>query len=375
MTKVAVSVLLIVVLVAVLASTAPAAIRFAKIHYNSPGDDDGSNKSLKGEWFTITNTKGKKKSLKNWKVRDKAGHVYRFGNFTLQGHKTVKVHTGSGSNSGLRRYWDLEGYVWDNDADKATLKKRNGDVVDKCSYNAPSKSEKVCTSRSAPSGADLLPDQAMTNLRSFHVDTTTIPGHTLLRFTAESVNIGAGPLELRGSRANTSTPTMSVVQRIYDDSRGVRSVSVPSFMFWAGDGHNHWHVNDFVSTELERADNGVNVGTGAKQGFCLTDSNPFNVSLPGAPNSKVYKSCVQGGQTSLAVTMGISVGWGDRYGYQLAFQWIDITGLTPGRYRLTGTVDAQNYYLESDETNNTTWTILQLNGNNTVTVIQQSPHV
>ena len=231
------------------------------------------------------------------------------------------------------------------------------------------------SSRSAASGADLLPDQAMTNLRSFHVDTTTIPGHTLLRFTTESVNIGAGPLELRGSRPNTSTPTMSVVQRIYDISGGFRSRSVPSFMFWAGDGHNHWHVNDFISAELDRTDNGVKVGNFAKQGFCLTDSNAFNVSLPGAPNNKVYKGCVMGGQASLAVKMGISVGWGDRYGYTLAFQWIDITALAPGRYKLTGTVDAQNYYLESNETNNTTWTILQLNGNNTVKVIQQGPHV
>ena len=37
---------------------------------------------------------------------------------------------------------------------------------------------------------------------------------------------------------------------------------VPSYMFWAGDGH-HWHVNDLVTTELDRADNGVKVGTGA----------------------------------------------------------------------------------------------------------------
>ena len=129
--------ILIVVLVAVSASTAPAAIRFAKIHYDSPGGDDGSNKSLKGEWFTITKTTGKKKSLKNWKVRDKGGHVYKFGNFTLRGHTTVKVHTGRGTDAGLQRYWDLDGYVWDNDADMATLKKPNGDVVDRCSYNAP----------------------------------------------------------------------------------------------------------------------------------------------------------------------------------------------------------------------------------------------
>ena len=47
----------------------------------------------------------------------------------------------------------------------------------------------------------------------------------------------------------------------------------------------------------------------------------------------------------------------------------------PGRYKLFGTVDPQNYYLESDETNNTTWAILQLNGDNTAKVIQQGPHV
>jgi len=82
-----------------------------------------------------------------------------------------------------------------------------------------------------------------------------------------------------------------------------------------------------------------------------------------------------GGTTSLAVTMGISVGWGDRYGYTVAFQWSDITGLTPGGNKLFGTVDAQNYYLESNETNNMTWTILELNGDNTVKVIQQGPHV
>jgi hypothetical protein len=234
----------------------------------------------------------------------------------------------------------------------------------------------LVSSSSAASGADLLPDEAMTSRRNFHVDTTTIPGHTLLRFTAESVNIGAGPFELRGSRPDTSTPTMSVAQRIYDDGGGFRSVSVPSFMFWAGDGHNHWHVNDFVTTELVRTDNGVKVGAGAKQGFCLTDSDAVNLSLPGAPASKVYKGCGgMKGQDSLTVKIGISVGWGDRYGYKVVFQWVDITGLTPGRYQLFGTVDAQNYYLESDETNNTTWTILQLNGDNTVKVIQQGPHV
>jgi hypothetical protein len=34
--------------------------------------------------------------------------------------------------------------VWTNDTDTATLKNANGVVDDRCSYNAPAKSEKIC---------------------------------------------------------------------------------------------------------------------------------------------------------------------------------------------------------------------------------------
>ena len=147
----------------------------------------------------------------------------------------------------------------------------------------------LVSSGSAATG-DRLPDEAMTNLRSFHVDTTEIPGHTLLRFTTESVNIGAGPLELRGSRPNTSTSTMSVVQRIYNGSGGFRSRSVPSFMFWAGDGHNHWHVNDFMSTELERMDNGFN-GRQHRQAGLLPDRQQ---RVQRVPSPRAQQQGVQG---------------------------------------------------------------------------------
>ena len=68
------------------------------------------------------------------------------------------------------------------------------------------------------------PTKRLRTCGAFHIRTTTMPGHTLLRFTTESVNIGTGPLELRGSRPDTSIPTMLVVQRIYDDSGGFRDI-------------------------------------------------------------------------------------------------------------------------------------------------------
>jgi Lamin Tail Domain len=123
----------------------PAAIKIAKIYYDSPGSDTGSNTSLNGEWVTIKNTGNSGRSLGDWRIRDRAGHVYRFASgFRLGGGETVKLHTGRGSNSAHHRYWDAEAYVWNNDSDRAVLKKANGDVVDRCSYNNSSPDARVC---------------------------------------------------------------------------------------------------------------------------------------------------------------------------------------------------------------------------------------
>ena len=58
--------------------------------------------------------------------------------------------------------------------------------------------------------------------------------------------------------------------------------------------------------------------------------------------------------------MGISVGWGDRYGSSLRDQYIDVTDLTSGNYRLYATADLAEQFTEASETNNTTWVDLKL---------------
>jgi hypothetical protein len=35
---------------------------------------------------------------------------------------------------------------------------------------------------------------------------------------------------------------MAVAQRIYNSAGSYREVRTPTVMFWAGDGHDHWHV-------------------------------------------------------------------------------------------------------------------------------------
>jgi Lysyl oxidase len=212
----------------------------------------------------------------------------------------------------------------------------------------------------APSGArgasaaaaSRLPDLTMAPIDNVFIDTLSIPGHRLLRYRTKLVNVGAGPFELEGSRPDQSAPTMSVEQRIYDSAGGFTDMPTAAHMkFEVGDGHTHWHTIDLLSGELETLGS-TTVAASAKHGFCFADNGSFDLSLPGAPSAPVYISC--GGPNDLNVTMGLSVGWADTYGADLLFQWIDVTDVPAGTYRLVETADASHWFAESDESNNTT---------------------
>ena len=222
----------------------------------------------------------------------------------------------------------------------------------------------------AGAAADRLPDLGMARLRDLSIDTTTRPGRRLLRFTTIIVNTGAGPFETIGRRPDTSTPLMAVAQRIYNSAGSYRQVRTPAVMFWAGDGHDHWHVRDVEAYRLIRLDNGRRVGTGANHGFCYVDTPTDRLGLAGAPSAPVYGGC--GARGALRVKTGLSVGWGDTYPAGIAFQWIDITGLKAGRYRLHATADPDNWFAETNNANNSTWVDLRLTGSG-VRVVAYGP--
>jgi hypothetical protein len=225
-----------------------------------------------------------------------------------------------------------------------------------------------------PVGAatDRLPDLAMARLRGIQTQNTP-DGRRLLRFSAIIVNVGVGPFELGAQRSNSSSSTWSAQQVIFNDAGGSRTVSAPVQFVYSGDGHDHWHVRDLQSYELVRSDNGVKVGTGAKGGFCFFDNYQYKLTLPGAPQSAGYGRRGCGAQASTTLKMGLSVGWGDIYSWRLPDQYIDITGLTPGRYRLWATADSTGWFQESNNANNATWADLQIEGNS-VTIIRRAPN-
>jgi hypothetical protein len=216
----------------------------------------------------------------------------------------------------------------------------------------------------APAGAPALaatlatPHLRNAKLADIRLDTST--GRRLLRYTTKIINVGAGAFELEGTRSSTTSP-WTVQQRLYNSDGTVNStVTTNVNLFYAGDGHNHWHVQDLEFGDLTRLDNGVKVGTSAKRGFCFYDNVRYNSSAPPFYTSST-NSCALNNPDALSVMMGLSVGWGDIYVWSLPYQYVDITGLSPGRYRLTERVNP-NLGLSADLSNNETWVDLRLTG-------------
>ncbi|MFG2594670.1 lamin tail domain-containing protein [Streptomyces sp. NPDC048462] len=108
------------------------AVVLGKIQYDSPGRDNGSNRSLNGEWVTVTNTGRSSVNLRGWTLSDESHRTYRF-DLRLAGRSSVRVHTGVGRDNSHDVYQDLRRYVWDN-SDTATLKDARGHKVDSKSW-------------------------------------------------------------------------------------------------------------------------------------------------------------------------------------------------------------------------------------------------
>lgn len=141
-----------------------------------------------------------------------------------------------------------------------------------------------------------------------------MPGErVLMRFDLETPNIGDGDLYL-----------------------GDPSDSAELFTYSAC--HNHFHFESYAAYEL-RDQNDTVVATGHKQAFCLLDWHAY---LPGADPDAVYDCQFQ----------GIQAGWSDVYGSNLDCQWVDVTGVPPGDYKLHVSVNHAKMLGEADYTNN-----------------------
>jgi hypothetical protein len=185
-------------------------------------------------------------------------------------------------------------------------------------------------------------------------------GTTHLQFSTLSWNNGAGPLEIRAGAINTLNGKQEVIQRIYRDDGTYYEVNAGSFTYHAA--HSHIHFNDYALYTLQPVlANGATNRISEKTTFCIMDTTRVNVRIPYASKRAIYKTCN-------ATVQGMSVGWGDRYGYSLEGQSIDITGLENGEYNLKIEIDPKTNIIESNEDDNISTVRIRIT-NGTVTVL------
>ena len=193
----------------------------------------------------------------------------------------------------------------------------------------------------------------------------------LLRFNGYVHNKGPGAVDFRGERSappnpsEPASPPMGVFQRIYEypstegpppTAETTPHKDEPSsgiMEYVTADGHEHWHLQHVARYSLWNATETIEVAPAQKVGFCLEDSE--HVEPERGPPEQVYKDygehprefCRYRQPEATEVFEGISEGWRDSYTSNLAFQWVDVSNVEPGEYRLRAEADPEHFIQEA----------------------------
>ena len=197
----------------------------------------------------------------------------------------------------------------------------------------------------------------------------------MLRFSTIHINVGDGPLQIRGGGQvasctidGVSYPQCTIATQEILDSSGNIVQTNPAGTALFHPQHNHWHQNAVVNYELRPGSlEGKAIATGQKVTFCMVDND--KTDLIQKHNKRTYFECN-------SELQGISVGWSDSYHQSTQGQELDITGAPEGVYYLTHYADPDNHWLETNENNNFAWVKLLLSrqgANPKMTILDRSP--
>jgi len=73
---------------------------------------------------------GRSVLMEGWTLSDAQDHVYTFPRLFLGTGGSVRIHTGSGSDSATDLHWGLDAPVWGEPGDAATLRDESGLIID-----------------------------------------------------------------------------------------------------------------------------------------------------------------------------------------------------------------------------------------------------
>jgi hypothetical protein len=191
----------------------------------------------------------------------------------------------------------------------------------------------------------------------------------VLRLTAGAASVGSVALDLLGTP--TADPLVLDAQQcvrwraLTCDSR----TSVGALRWHAP--HRHWHFNDFALYELRRLTPegapdmslAAVMSSSAKASFCLEDTYRHR---PGGPPTQMYRGCS-------GLRQGISPSWADVYDSSLPGQEMPLDGVTDGQYALVVTADPENHLLETDDSDNQAWAVIEITDNVTQARVADQP--
>jgi len=215
----------------------------------------------------------------------------------------------------------------------------------------------LSASAACPAGqSELLP-----NIRALAPAGIAMLNATSMKFSATSWNSGDAKLELIARNPETDPATgqtkQPVDQRIYCSGGAFYDRPAGKAEYHAA--HNHVHYNDYANYILEPASGQVqSPRQGSKTTFCIMDTTGVNSQLKGASGSAVFNWCPT--QDPSFSTQGMSVGWGDTYGANLAGQSLLIGDLPAGMYRLRHVFDPKNLLLEKSDNDNESCRLVEI---------------
>lgn len=160
-------------------------------------------------------------------------------------------------------------------------------------------------------------------------------------------NVGTGSLDVAGNPQVEG----GMKQRVFNGTEW-EVVGEPPVRFETEDGHNHFHLMEAVEYAMWTDDRTTRVSDAPKVGFCLIDVQVSEEEYDAryAITDSNYCGVDEPDRTELR--MGITPGWIDVYEANLAFQWIDISNVQPGRYWVSAVMDPYDRIVESNEDNN-----------------------
>lgn len=204
----------------------------------------------------------------------------------------------------------------------------------------------------------LLPDLVMAPIEDVGVTVDAL-GVQKLRFAAMFANIGEGDFLLRADRPHLLGPEWDTVQLIPERQGGHTEHENGATLLFGGDGHYHFHIREAEQHQLETLDGDV-LELVVKQGFCFFDTDLLQSGRQEVPQDPIYTPGACGDELTLRSRMGLSVGWGDKYPWNMLEQHIDITAVPDGTYRIREIADPFELFIEADETNNETWADVEI---------------